>query len=111
MGRRRLTFTTRSSPTDTSAFSISSTRFRSGTSKHANCPKKHIVYVDIPALITYDLYTLHIVSRAPNFWRFVMSNRLLLCLALLTVLALPASAQTPSGEISGTVVDSSGSVL
>ena len=40
-----------------------------------------------------------------------MCNRLLLCLALLTVLALPASAQTPSGEISGTVVDSSGSVL
>ncbi len=40
-----------------------------------------------------------------------MCNRLLLCLVLLTALALPASAQTPSGEISGTVVDSSGSVL
>jgi len=32
-------------------------------------------------------------------------------LVLLTGFALPASAQTPSGEISGTVVDSSGSVL
>ena len=40
-----------------------------------------------------------------------MCNRLLLCLVLLTALALPASAQTPSGEISGTVVNSSGSVL
>ena len=40
-----------------------------------------------------------------------MCNRLLLGLVLLTALALPASAQTPSGEISGTVVDSSGSVL
>ncbi len=40
-----------------------------------------------------------------------MCNRFLLGLVLLTALALPASAQTPSGEISGTVVDSSGSVL
>ena len=40
-----------------------------------------------------------------------MCNRLLFGLVLLTALALPASAQTPSGEISGTVVDSSGSVL
>ena len=40
-----------------------------------------------------------------------MCSRFLLGLVLLTALALPASAQTPSGEISGTVVDSSGSVL
>src|SRR3990170_2362644 len=40
-----------------------------------------------------------------------MCHRLLIGIVLLTTLALPASAQTPSGEISGTVVDSSGSVL
>src|SRR6187401_3367854 len=40
-----------------------------------------------------------------------MCNRLLFGLFLLTALALPVSAQTPSGEISGTVLDSSGSVL
>ncbi len=40
-----------------------------------------------------------------------MRHRLLACLAVLALLALPVSAQTPSGEISGTIVDSSGSVL
>ncbi len=40
-----------------------------------------------------------------------MAYRLLICVVLLTALAFPVSAQTPSGEISGTVVDSSGSVL
>jgi hypothetical protein len=40
-----------------------------------------------------------------------MCNRLLSCLVVFMALALPAYAQTPSGEISGTVVDSSGSVL
>src|SRR5688500_5485276 len=40
-----------------------------------------------------------------------MRNRFLFGLVLLLSLALPASAQTPSGEISGTVLDSSGSVL
>src|SRR6188472_4550474 len=40
-----------------------------------------------------------------------MVHRLLVCVALLAAVAFPVSAQTPSGEISGTVVDSSGSVL
>ena len=40
-----------------------------------------------------------------------MSCRLFVLVIVLTTLAFPASAQTPSGEISGTVVDSSGSVL
>ena len=40
-----------------------------------------------------------------------MCNRFFLGLILVTALVFPASAQTPSGEISGTVVDSSGSVL
>lgn len=40
-----------------------------------------------------------------------MSHRLLTVLVLLTALAVPAWAQTPSGEISGVVSDESGSVL
>ncbi len=40
-----------------------------------------------------------------------MCNRLLIGVVLLLTLSLPASAQTPSGEISGTILDSSGSVL
>jgi hypothetical protein len=40
-----------------------------------------------------------------------MWYRLLIGIVLFTTLAFPVSAQTPSGEISGTVVDSSGSVL
>ncbi len=40
-----------------------------------------------------------------------MSHRLLTALVLLTALAVPAWAQTPSGEISGVVSDESGSVL
>ena len=40
-----------------------------------------------------------------------MSRRILGALCVLVTLGLPLHAQTPSGEISGTVVDSSGSVL
>jgi hypothetical protein len=42
-----------------------------------------------------------------------MRHRLLIgiCIIIIAALAFPASAQTPSGEISGTVVDSSGSVM
>ena len=40
-----------------------------------------------------------------------MRHRLLIGICIIAALAFPAFAQTPSGEISGTVVDSSGSVL
>jgi hypothetical protein len=40
-----------------------------------------------------------------------MCNRLLLGLVFLAALAFPASAQTPSGEISGVISDASGSVM
>src|SRR5688572_29517562 len=40
-----------------------------------------------------------------------MRHRLLICAMLLAAFVLPASAQTPSGEISGTVADTSGSVM
>ena len=40
-----------------------------------------------------------------------MCQRLVVLAIFLISVALPAAAQTPSGEISGTVVDSSGSVL
>ena len=40
-----------------------------------------------------------------------MCHRSMIGVVLLAAFVLPASAQTPSGEISGTVVDSSGSVL
>ena len=40
-----------------------------------------------------------------------MRQRLLMGVVLLFAFALPAFGQTPSGEISGTVSDSSGSVM
>jgi hypothetical protein len=40
-----------------------------------------------------------------------MWNRALVIAAFVTALVMPAFGQTPSGEISGTVLDSSGSVL
>ena len=40
-----------------------------------------------------------------------MVHRLLVCVALLAAVAFPVSAQTPSGEISGVIVDTSGSVM